>query len=551
MAELNDSYQALFPGRAQVEEDDGCCGLMAHTWFQGPKQALLSNFVIGTVDQFLMAALQQKHVMLRHLGLAGKVVIIDECHAYDAYMNDYLDRALEWMGAYQVPVVILSATLPAKRREELVDAYQKFRLKGRKTKDGSWKNSRAYPRLTWTAGDQVREGEIPLTTPGNKVRVENVAEAELGGFLRDRLADGGCGGVIVNTVKKAQRLAQKLAEQLPEWEIFLFHAQFIAPDRSKREEELLRRVGRNSTAKERNGWIVVGTQVLEQSLDLDLDILVTELCPMDLLLQRMGRLHRHDRSRPPRLKETECRILTTQEGDFDPGSQKIYGPWLLMRTQELLPKEIILPHQIADLVQDTYQEPDGPMDERHQQAWQEYEQSKKDLRNQAQAYTVPPPKNPAGRRRRGGYIDGWLDIDIGSAQKAECAVRWGDPSIEVLVMQEKASGQICFLPWQNGGRQVPSQEVPSDDLARNIARQRLRLPRRFCSPWQIDGTLADLEDMTRRVSAWQQAGLLRGELFLLLDDSLRAELGGSTIAYSETIGFFTEERREEHGGTAI
>jgi CRISPR-associated endonuclease/helicase Cas3 len=137
-----------------------------------------------------------------------------------------------------------------------------------------------------------------------------------------------------------------------------------------------------------------------------------------------------------------------------------------------------------------------------------------------------------------------LDKDIGSAQKADCAVRAGEPSIEVIVMQEKDNGEVYFLPWQNNGQRVSTQEIPDDTMARNIARQRLRLPRRFCTQWNIDRTLAELEHMTQRVSAWQEAGLLRGELFLLLNGDLRAELSGNIVSYSETAGFMIEERKE-------
>ncbi len=232
MAQLNADYLKLQQEPVPVKNtvDDPEERVMVHQWFQGSKQALLANFVIGTVDQLLMAALQQKHVMLRHLGLAGKVVVIDECHAYDAYMNCYLDRALNWLGEYRVPVILLSATLPAKRRTELVTAY----LNRKTLPDAPWKTCRGYPLLTWTDGKQVQQTGIPLHTPPRRVTMESMTEEHLPEMLQNALREGGCAGVIVNTVRKAQDLAARLREELPEFEVLVFHAQFLMPDRAEK-----------------------------------------------------------------------------------------------------------------------------------------------------------------------------------------------------------------------------------------------------------------------------------------------------------------------------
>ncbi|MDO4174463.1 MAG: CRISPR-associated helicase Cas3' [Eubacteriales bacterium] len=329
-AALNEDYQELFSGNATIAEADeydyGDAGLIAHDWFEGRKKALLANFVVGTVDQLLMASLKQKHVMLRHLGLAGKVSIIDECHAYDAYMNQYLERTLSWLGAYGVPVVILSATLPTERRCKLIDAY--CNSKSRSDQD-AWRTSRAYPLLTWTDGKDVHQQAIQWDAPGKTVQIRTLTEhtSEIAALLSTQLQDGGCAGIIVNTVKTAQKLAAELNDLLPQdtFRLDLFHSQFLMPDRAERETALLHNVGKTSTPERRNGRIVIGTQVLEQSLDLDFDLLLTELCPMDLLLQRMGRLHRHNRIRPERLRDAQCFLLQPQDAEFDNGTQSIYG----------------------------------------------------------------------------------------------------------------------------------------------------------------------------------------------------------------------------------
>ncbi|WP_158098262.1 CRISPR-associated helicase Cas3' [Faecalibacterium sp. An192] len=201
-------------------------------------------------------------------------------------------------------------------------------------------------------------------------------------LIHQKLQFGGCAGIILNTVRKAQELAALLRSELPDYTIFLFHAQFLLPDRTEKEKQLLHRLGKHSTPEQREKFVVIGTQVLEQSLDIDFDFLITELCPMDLLLQRIGRLHRHPRfSRPQPLQTAHCAVLDSSDGTFDAGSQAIYSRWLLWRTRKLLPPVISLPHDIPYLVQDVYHwEPEDclPSDSDCLQAKLDYEILQKD-----------------------------------------------------------------------------------------------------------------------------------------------------------------------------
>ena len=546
MAELNETYLQLQGYGVQLEEDASEeHQVQVHQWFRGSKQALLANFVIGTVDQLLMAALCQKHVMLRHLGLAGKVVIVDECHAYDAYMNRYLDRALEWLGWYKVPVILLSATLPARRRAELIEAYQQKRRPG---PDAPWKTSCGYPLLTWTDGAQVQQKTIPLDTAARNVQTVRLTTEELPDFLCRKMQAGGCAGVIVNTVRKAQEVAQRLRQVLPEKEVQVFHAQFLMPDRAAREQELMRRIGKRSTAAERDGLIVVGTQVLEQSLDVDFDVMVTELCPMDLLLQRIGRLQRHpERSRPQPLQTAVCAVLDTGTEEFDRGSEAVYGQWLLWRTRACLPESICLPEDISPLVQKVYgwEQADAlPETERSEGMCKAYEFAQAQRKERAQVYLVPQPKVHK-RFKQLNTLDGWMqNVGAHSDAAARAAVRDGDPSVEVLVMQRRADGSIHFLPWQENGRAVASDQPPQPEDALQIARQKLRLPAVFGKAWKVDRVIRELEaDNRSRLAAWQLSPLLHGELILLLDENLTARLAGMELCYDCENGL--EYRKEE------
>lgn len=540
-ADLNENYAKLMEqgGSMASLDADGDGGMMVHEWFRGRKQALLSDFVVGTVDQLLMLALKQRHVMLRHLGLCGKVVIIDECHAYDAYMSQYLEAALQWLGAYHVPVILLSATLPCERRGALIDAY----LNRRHNKDSApWRSCRDYPLLTWTDNARVLQQAVTIDAPSVEVTIERLPDEEdetISARLHEALREGGCAGLIVNTVRRAQDLAHVLSESFPDFTIMLLHAQYILPERAKKEKELLERVGKHSTQWQRNRLIVVGTQVCEQSLDLDFDVLVTELCPMDLLLQRLGRLHRHrhhDAERPRLLQKPRCLVLGADEM-MSGGSVAVYGEYLLMRTRALLPEHIVLPDDIPQLVQDTYNDdvPLSQIPEGYAQVREEYFTKQRKRRNNADTFCLKLP-DPTGFASL-DTLDNLLEAGLSTEEQGQQAVRDGDPSIEVLVLRQ------CGDTFQTlaGEARYYADHVPDDKTCREIAAQKLRLPHALCVPWMADKAIEELTARREALREWLQSPWLRGQLFLLLDENGAAELCGRHLRYDRDYGLIVEE----------
>lgn len=537
MAELNEEYQSIFHGAAAQNENEDENGLVVHPWFEGRKQALLSEIVVGTVDQLLMAALKQKHVMLRHLGLAGKVVIVDECHAYDAYMNRYLDRALNWLGAYGVPVILLSATLPARRRRELIFAYQNTPLpKGERL---GWEESQAYPLLTWTDGTKVRQCNIQVDQPPRLVQMERADRQQIPMLIKSVVSKGGCVGIVMNTVHQAQQLAQELHDMFPDHSVHLIHSRLLMADRSERESELLRVLGKHSTPEQRNGKIVIGTQILEQSLDIDFDFLITQLCPMDLLLQRLGRLHRHRRQRPEGLDKAVCAVLDRDAPDN--GTIAVYGKWLLCRTNQLLPEQITLPQDISPLVQQTYQNGDEILSKEDPAFpfWQEHQQNIKEKENRAQSFRIP------SFDELDETMHGLLDSSLGDGDwAAQATVRDGTPGLDVLVMELRESGEVAFLPWQYGGVAVPRDHNPSQQECRQILRQRIQLPGALCGK-TLARTIAALEVLRQSVvPEWNYAPLLQGELFLLLNEQGKTELCGYQLTYTRALGLQCSRKEE-------
>ncbi|MGI0809733.1 CRISPR-associated helicase Cas3' [Pseudomonas aeruginosa] len=325
--------------------------LSASAWFSQRKRPLLSAYGVGTVDQALFAALNVKHHFVRLWGLGNRVVVLDEVHAYDTYTSGLIAALLRWLKALGCSVVLMSATLPLARRAELLLAWGVA--------------ADAVPELTYPRLLLADQGGVR----GESFGARELAPIHLAGLdesldalvatAADLLVGGGCGALIVNTVDRAQQLYTALRQRLgDDVTLLLFHARFSANLRAEREHQVLAAFGAEGERPARA--LLIATQVAEQSLDIDFDFMLSDLAPVDLLLQRAGRLHRHVRERPARHAEARLWVAGLQTARLpelkDTAWGYVYDAYILLRTWALLRQErcLTLPADIDRLVQAVY-----------------------------------------------------------------------------------------------------------------------------------------------------------------------------------------------------
>ena len=347
-AMFSDEYQLLQSGNNSHYDNEG---VIADEWFTYRKRGLLSPYGVGTIDQALMSVIPTKHFFVRLFGLAGKTVILDEVHAYDVYMSTLLDRMISWLHAIGSSIVVLSATLTSTRRRELLNAYcnSDFNV-----------IDCPYPRISWISGSHSGVAEVP-TVKEKGFALKWFSDSDILTTILTSLSNGGCMAIICNTVRKSQDIYQWLASELnnSDIEIDLFHARFPFGDRKRKEDNCLKAFGKGERDTHKK-TILVATQIIEQSLDLDFDIMITELAPVDLVLQRMGRLHRHVRDRPIGLNEPTLYLLgptSNSDGSLDFGPSKyVYAEYILLRTFLALKNRnsLTLPADIETLVEWVY-----------------------------------------------------------------------------------------------------------------------------------------------------------------------------------------------------
>lgn len=345
MAWLRDEKE---PERQSEVGESGDDRSLAAAWFRPTRRAMLAAHGVGTVDQAMLAGMNVKFGFLRLYGLADRVLVIDEVHAYDAYMSAIITRLLQWCSCLRIPVILLSATLSAKQRMAMIEAY------------GA------------TGGDLGPEAPYPLITvaePGKKVwTIEASASSSRmmkieihSGWLSDAkktaakaaelVKAGGCCCVILNTVKQAQAVYKNLKLKDEEAKL-LFHARFTAADREHIASRVLQLFGKDSPCRP-SKFVLVATQVVEQSLDVDFDCMISEIAPIDLLLQRSGRLHRHRRRE---YNPTLHVLLPEDEALTFAGTGYVYAAKPLLRTLAILAsqREVHLPNDFRILIERCY-----------------------------------------------------------------------------------------------------------------------------------------------------------------------------------------------------
>jgi len=551
-AGLNDTYLGLRSSRAAGVHDESTTPRHAEAevlaWLSGRKKGVLASMVVGTVDQLLFLALQARHAALRHLAFAGKVVVVDEVHAADDYMRMFLCRALEWLAEYGVPAVLLSATLPSAQRQELADAYRS----GRGLPPLPLPDRDVYPLLTAVTADGATTFSPPIPSASASVSVSvSAVEDDLDSLtqlLDDWLVDGGCVAVIRNTVGRAQATYAFLAEKYGAETVTLHHSRFVATHRAARESVLREELGRDGARPPLR--IVVGTQVLEQSLDIDFDAMVSDVAPIDLVLQRSGRLHRHPRSRPARLARPEL-VLTGVTGwsdggpAFDSGTEAVYGRSRLLRAVGVLGLkpgttiDIALPDRIRELVERGYADDapvPGPWREAAREADDEYRSNLARARERASRFRIDDPWAKPD-------LVGWLEDASVEAEDGRSAgagkVRDSEDGLEVILTQ-RIEGQVCHLDDglnEHSGRPAVSMldEPPHPALARSLAASTVRLP--GLMTWRgsdFDRVVRDLE--RNDFESWRRSPWLQGQLTLVLDEEWRATVAEFAVRYDRDQG---------------
>ena len=554
VADLETLFDADDAGASEVE---GVVRTLR--WFLPRKRSLLAPYGLGTVDQAFLGILYARHFFLRLFALTGKTVIFDEVHAYDLYMQHLFTRLLRWLHALGAHVILLSATLPSHMRTACFHAWG----------GAAWTGTVPPEEVPYPAVWLAQSGCATLEASGFATRWKQQAN-----LLRHdpdpvRIAEatatayhaGAVVLVICNTVRRAQQVYQALPEALRDEreDVMLLHARYRFGVRQQKEEAALERFGKNRPNGQ--GAILIATQLAEQSLDLDADVLFTDLAPIDLLLQRAGRLHRHLEARPSAERPQGYQEPTVYWlcPEAEPGHLPdlsnigirtsrftVYLPTIAWRTWSVLRHRASwsLPNDYRPLIEAVYAEgraqPEG-LTEVGDGAWSKAEQLfdklEAEARGEAMRQLIPEPTSIGLRKLLDPDRRTLADADDDDAHPSQRVLtRLGADSVDVVLLFADEEGALHLNP--DGARPAPLDVPPGRaDLPTKAVRVLLQNAVRI-SYEDIARELAE-RDEASLPAAWRRAAVHTAALqqrhpLVLTDRS--AVIAGYCIKDDEELG---------------
>ena len=352
--ELYSSKARFFEKEVNLEQEE------MQSWMHSSYYNLAYPYGVGTIDQLIRGVRKEKYGLIRLFCALSKGILLDEIHSYDSYMMEIVCSFLEFCRVFDTPVVLMSASLDKKTKKKLVKAATGM----------DYEPASDYSLITY--GNENEIVSVPVENSG--IPVERKFECLPYLFELDAIADqvaslsckyGGCIGVVLNFVDDAKEVYQKLRERLPkDTELILYHSKFYEDDKNEKTEQILKKLGKDRSFRPEK-CVVVSTQVLEQSIDIDFDILCSQIAPIDALIQRLGRLWRHSDKgtiRQSKKIEVPLYIYTTEDNDFDKHSRYVYPGNVLNETQRVLSgrNKIEIPTDIRFLVDQVYENTQAP-----------------------------------------------------------------------------------------------------------------------------------------------------------------------------------------------
>lgn len=382
---MDKNFRASYKDNIMISDTDGmnidsneenkafCTSWLADS----SKKSLLSDIGVGTIDQLLLGILPVRYQCLRFWGMSRKVLVIDEVHACDTYMAKLLETVIEGHASGGGSIILMTATLPIQIRKMYMNAYNKGL-----GNDGKYENvdEKNFPLITGLSKDGIfTEKKLETRKEVQRKIIVNFCETEesIYSLIDDYLKKEKCVCWMRNTIKDVIYSYNTIIDKniVNKDNIDVYHSRYTLFDRQLKEAGILKKFGRKSTHEDRKGQLIISSQILQESIDVDFDLIISDLAPMDMLIQRLGRMHRHRRDSkgniiPDETKsdrespifyihlppDSENPEATWYSEYFNSASYVYKNTGILWNTQKLLRenKSITMPDDLRELIEGVF-----------------------------------------------------------------------------------------------------------------------------------------------------------------------------------------------------